>query len=449
MVENKRIETDILILYEGRARELESVCLIAVEMEKRGYKVVIRNTFSYQIYKTSKIQAKLVITPFLYNDCDIYDYVYRIAGKNTKIINLRWEQIYATVNERNPDYWGYPKGEAKKAFHVSWSDYLSELLEKAQVEPSNIINCGAIHLDFLTPAFHKYFMKKDEIGRIYNINPDYKWNLFISSFSYATLSMKEVKRLQKTVTDSAMEFANVSRESQMIILDWIEDRLKRKKNEIWIYRPHPAERNFERITHLERRYANFCVIRDFAVKQWIIVSDRIFNWISTSLADVYFANKNNYVLRPIEIMRSKDSGIMKGINFITSKEAFDAIFSDEQYMQMNANIKRYYKNIGIPIYKDFCNACEKVLNQGSSSAKINYNKILDSLTFQQRVKSSYIYYIYTYFISKMVNISEGNIGSRIFENKIKIYKNNLRNIASDEEIKQIKNRIRETLEEEL
>lgn len=104
---------DFLILYEGKVRELESICLLAAELENRGYKVKIINTFLYQVKRIKRINAKIVITPFLYTNSDINDYVLKICQNFNFIINLRWEQIFSVKNETDFNSWGYPKDEAK------------------------------------------------------------------------------------------------------------------------------------------------------------------------------------------------------------------------------------------------------------------------------------------------------------------------------------------------
>ena len=113
MRKNYGTKFDYLILYEGKARELISVILLATELENRGYTVSIQNSFSHQIKRKQKLDAEVIIVPFLYSDYELYEYVYRVCGENQKIINLRWEQVYSINDVCNMDYFVYPKNQAK------------------------------------------------------------------------------------------------------------------------------------------------------------------------------------------------------------------------------------------------------------------------------------------------------------------------------------------------
>ena len=49
------------------------------------------------------------------------------------------------------------------------------------------------------------------------------------------------------------------------------------------------------------KHSNFHLITNYSVKQWITVSDTLFSWMSTSIAEIYFANKSCFVVRPFPI----------------------------------------------------------------------------------------------------------------------------------------------------
>ncbi|MBQ2982955.1 MAG: hypothetical protein IJD58_12700 [Lachnospiraceae bacterium] len=443
MRKNYGTKFDYLILYEGKARELISVILLATELENRGYTVSIQNSFSHQIKRKQKLDAEVIIVPFLYSDYELYEYVYRVCGENQKIINLRWEQVYSINDECNMDYFGYPKNQAKKVYHMCWSEYLRELLIKSGVDESKAINVGPIQMDVFSDKFRDYFLDRDEMANKYNIDSSKKWNIFISSFSYATLSKKEINSYQENVSNTAAYFADMSIKSKHEILVWIERQLK--NGDIWIYRPHPAERDDNDIIELQEKYDNFCVIREEDIKQWLIVVDRVFNWRSTCLADAYFAKKETYILRPIKISDRDETGVMNNVEMIESYEKFAEIFNDIIVKDVYRNVSNYYQKHDKYSYLLISDICEKIYKNELPSCAIDYKKILDSLNKKTKFKNTSLYYCYIAFVIKCSSLSQNNILFKILKNKIRLLNNNIRNIVDKEEIHKIMDRFKEMM----
>ena len=68
---------------------------------------------------------------------------------------------------------------------------------------------------------------------------------------------------------------------------------------------------------LAQKRPNFRVIFADSVKQWIVAADQIFIWMSTAIAEVYFAGKSCRILRPVPIEHEYDPVIYKGADYIT------------------------------------------------------------------------------------------------------------------------------------
>ena len=75
---------------------------------------------------------------------------------------------------------------------------------------------------------------------------------------------------------------------------------------------------------LAQKRPNFRVIFADSVKQWIVAADQIFIWMSTAIAEVYFAGKSCRILRPVPIEHEYDPVIYKGADHITDYAAFAA-----------------------------------------------------------------------------------------------------------------------------
>ena len=126
-------KVDFLIVYETRVRELENVCLLKYELERRGYSVAIINTWNSIVNtkKNVKYDAKVVITPSMYND-GIYDFMKSIVGNMKKIVNLQWEQIGTIGDEKRQDSRFVLKGMASQCMNICWGDVtVNRLLNKS------------------------------------------------------------------------------------------------------------------------------------------------------------------------------------------------------------------------------------------------------------------------------------------------------------------------------
>ena len=91
-----------------------------------------------------------------------------------------------------------------------------------------------------------------------------------------------------------------------------------------MYRRHPSEWNSPALAALAEKRPNFHVIFAGSVKQWITAADNIFIWMSTAIAEVYFAGKSCHILRPVPVEHEYDPVIYKGAEYCTTYEAFAA-----------------------------------------------------------------------------------------------------------------------------
>lgn len=437
-------DCDVVILYESKVREIDSVVLISAELRRRGFSTRIINTFSYQIEKKEKIKTKVVVVPFLYDDLEIYEYVYKICGRVQAIVNLRWEQVFSKDDELNMEYFAYPKNNARKAIHISWSDYLTELLVKSGVDENNVITSGAIQMDFLRKQFRTYFYSRSEISKRYNLPMDSLWKLFVSSFSYTTLGNDELRRYEQNVSNETYEFLDAQIKSKEIILDWFEHKLQKMDGDIIIYRPHPAERNDDRLMNMEKKYCNFRVIRDESFRQWLVVVDEVYNWRSTCIADAYFCDKKSYILRPVKLKESRELPLMKEMKFIEDEEGFNSLNEECCKEEDNHNIQKYYNKRDVPAFITICDKIENILSESEYEQGINYDEILKKVSFKQKIKTHTIYFLY---IRLIMFLSKKNICRlKKLKKKSDIFINNIRNIVSDEEIIEMEEKISAVLE---
>ena len=310
---------DFLICYEHIVREAENDTLIEYELRKRGYTCEIMHFNGPGFFCHSfKDKAKVVVTPWLRYDENAFHYL-KMAKKPYKIVNLQWEQVYSQ--------YGLESGlvstsnQAGKAIHLCWGDNSRERLIAERVDEKNLFVTGAVQLDYGRPAFDSYYFTRESIASEFNLNQSKKWILFISSFSYSNCGDEAIKQLEKQFSYSFAEQVKLHKDSQAIILDWIEGLLETNDCE-FIYRPHPAENVDDRLKKMQSDCSRFHVISDYSVKQWAKVSDKANLWFSTSNAELSSMGIDYAIIRPIPIPAKLEVESMREESFITDYDAF-------------------------------------------------------------------------------------------------------------------------------
>ena len=82
---------DFLILYEHTVREYESDLLLKLELERRGYKVEIRQLLDpkhLRLFRRDK--PEVLVASCMYDNEAINSHVYNNIGVCNKIVNLHW-----------------------------------------------------------------------------------------------------------------------------------------------------------------------------------------------------------------------------------------------------------------------------------------------------------------------------------------------------------------------
>lgn len=387
-------QVDVLIIYEHKTRELENCALLAAELEHRGYQTEV--LYMYATPKRWNIKAKVVVTPHLYNEQQLSFFLSNKKNNNQHVVDLQYEQV---LSESSEDGIHNPSGLAMLAHHIAWGEAQTQRYLKHGVNKMNVHETGSISMDLFRPEFSQYFISREDLGKMYNIDPQKEWILFISSFSYAHRSKSEIEHLSK-LNPNAEEFAKLSELSYHEILDWFETALSQNPEKVFIYRRHPSELNDNHLLMLEKKYQNFRCIDSYSMRQWTVTVNKIYNWFSTSLADVFYAGKSCCILRPCHIPERLDVAIMSGGDFIKSKSDFlESINNqDELFPVAPSKIEYYYANRkdGQMAFQKTADLCEKLIHGDFEVPDYKLNKGKCNMRFI--IKYLYDYAMYEYGI---------------------------------------------------
>lgn len=376
---------DFLIIYEHKARELDNICLIKAELELRGYSVDLvqlrdSNLLQYQLWN----KPKVCVTFALYNDSVFVGHVAFFAGHTRKVANLQWEQLYS--NNDSVVRYHMPTERAALATHICWGKESFEQLTAAGVK--NAIITGAVQLDFLKAPLKRCYLSTNNLKEKYHITKK-KIYLYISSFVYATFSEEEIKDTEQKLGNIVSEMQKIAIESRKITLEWLERLTKDCEDACVVYRPHPDEDIDGILKEIVERNSEFRVVKEENVKQWIMAADEIFTWFSTSATEVFYADKNCMILRPIPIPHELDSILFTNASFITSYEAcLQELQKDEREFPIPVhNIIQYYgeKNKGFA-YKNVAKLLEAIRNTSRYDIK-EFTWKLHLLGFIRRIRN--------------------------------------------------------------
>lgn len=372
---------DFLILYELKNREFDNISLIKCELERRGYSVIIQNTI-LSTNEPKKVDAKVLIIPWLYLDSHI-KFASKYVVKLDKLVNLQWEQVFRKAVEYNKNSKRYNFEKlASQAVHISWGPKNRDrLINDCSVYPEKVRIIGDVSFDFLRKEFRNWFMPKSALLKKYNIDENDKVWLFISSFTYVEMIQEKLKKSIELQAVDLNRFQSISIESQKIILNWFETILEEKSDITIIYRPHPSEKLSELVKRLENKYSKFMIIRDFTIPQWIVCSDKILNWYSTSLGQILAAGIKCYLLRPVEIPEEMDLSVLKNDNcHIKCFADFYGIYDEttRPIALEDTYLREYYHFDGEqPNYIGLCNFLEEVYQNDKYA--FDFNKHLSQI----------------------------------------------------------------------
>ncbi len=391
---------DFLFFYENVNREYESLSLLKCELERRGYSVAISHfNFTDWGWHALFSTPKVVCCPWLrYDSCVSRYYMFRKV--QPKLVNLQWEQVYSmkgiesgltTIN-----------GEARKAFHLCWGEKSKKRLIKEGVPEENIFINGPLQFDFCRPEFQEYYFSKKELAAEFNLPENSPWNIYISSFSFATLSEERLADIEKQIGGDYHDFVKISRDSQKKTLDWIENFLQKNKDVIFIYRPHPAETTCERLVEMQKKYPNLKVITKYSVRQWGLVVDRIGVWVSTSCGEIYAMGKKCAIIRPLDFSAYYDLEYMLEADVIKQESDFDKFFAgelkQEKFPVSESLLKQYYNHLPEKFsYMRTADILEKILSQSGDKAEYSLNSEVACNFLKARRKNLLISLLTTFY----------------------------------------------------
>ena len=323
MNKEKLKQVDFLMIYEHKVRELENLCLLKCELEKRGYTVKIIHIEDEEALNAVKpvYYAKVVVLMACYRNSTLEwhtkDYVVF-----DKVIDMQWENIVYPKDEKAAGVFKNYSGIGKEVVRGSWGEAnRRRLLETAHMKPSNIKVVGHVGMDFLRDSLKGYYLSKEELFQKYQIPMDKKVLLFASPFYADNLPESYITDMCDRFGEDWRDYYAFMMKSETKVLEWMDELCREHEELFVIYRPHPGHIG-EHMKEVAKRRQNFRVISDKSIKQWILTCDIIYTGNSSVIVEAFFANKMCYLLFPYEVTEGFELELISGGDKITTYEEF-------------------------------------------------------------------------------------------------------------------------------
>lgn len=411
---------DFLILYEHKNREIENCCLLAAELESRGYSTKIVNIYSGNKYW---LNPSVVLVPHLYDENQLLSFCDNYRHNNYKVLSLQYEQILRD-NQHNGMH--NPKGEAAFAQHIAWGMAQKNRYLEHGIKDENIHVTGHIGMDLDRKEFDKYFLTRDAVAKETGLDINKKWILFISTFGFRLRTKEDLDAFSRT-DPTVYQTAELSNKAQDEIEKWLVMAAQENPDAIFIYRRHPSEREDPRLLQLEKEIPNFRCIDAFTIRQWVRCSTQLYTWYSTSIADAYYANRICHILRPYEVPKEFELDIMHGSNFVKSYDAFRSIVLDggekeNSLFPISDEVMEYYyghkKDSSEWSYKLVADTCVYMLNNKDVEYKFNYKRMReqDRVSLIVKLKCFIMHIMFNICTVIDFNFKLKNSSSRFFHN---------------------------------
>lgn len=451
-------QLDFLFIYEHKVRELENLCLMKYELDRRGYKTEIiyindaENALSPKIlYKT-----KVLCTMACYHNKTLRWHVKDFI-EFEKIIDLQWENIVYPKDEHRVGAYKNYHGIGKDVVRVSWGKQNeTRLLETVQMDPEKVKVIGHVGMDFLRYPLSRYYISRKELFDKYGIEQGKKVILFASPYYGDNLSQQYIDDMCNRFGDNWVDYYHFMCESQKIVLKWFEQLCTENKDTIIIFRPHPGHPSLMADTMAEK-YENFKVIGSESVKQWIVSCDKVFTGNSSVVVEAFFAKKDCQLLFPLETTDGFELKLIEDSTKIRTYSEFEKAVGENNnpFPTPRESIEEIYLvDWKEPSYIKFANMAEEVLN--SNYYCLSKKQLTDFKEYsiwtkiiKKICKVDFVYNVYL----KLLNSEK--IHSRFIENQRKIraevyaaQKADAHELTSEQEIQKIIERITYALEGE-
>lgn len=400
----KQIKTDVLILIEHVARELETANQLMNLFAERGKKVIIDSIKFNKELKVIKYRADIIIVPWAYSNKEMNLFNnFKRFGEKCIILNMHNEQL---SNEGSYNFI-LPEGNAVDTFHVSWGKDFTNRLLKIGVKKDKILEVGNPKLDFYHNLADDKSKIKHNLSLKYELSESKKWVLYIAN-SFHLLSDKQIKINETKGVDIKSQIESGTK-NRKIFLTFIEEYLQNNDDIEIIYRGHPSFSHLENedtdLIRIKAKSSKFHCISNESINSWITCSDICYSFHSTAYFECIMSNTPFYLTRIEPLDQNSDYPFFKDY-----KHTIHSINELKDSMtEHRAAKENFYRDIEICDYIKINtekSACEQIVEKLLFiESKYNNGNNVDTRKLVFNFEKTRIIAILKLFASKILKIN--------------------------------------------
>lgn len=361
------IQLDFLFVYEHKVRELENLCLMKYELDRRGYrtKIVYIDDAQNALAVKPVYHARVLCTMACYNNHTLQWHAKDFVTFD-KVIDLQWENIVYPKDEAREGAFKNYTEVGKDVARISWGKQnVKRLLEAAHMDKRKVKLTGHVGMDFLREPLSRYYLSRKELFAKYGIPMEKKVILFASPYFGDNLDEAYIRDMCGRFGDNWTDYYGFMCESQRVVLGWMETICRKHPEYFVIFRPHPGHPSVM-AQKLEAACDNFRIIAGESVKQWIVTCDKVYTGNSSVVVEAFFARKMCQLLFPLPVTEGFELKLISDSKKLTTFEQFAASVSagegEEEFPTPKESIEEIYLiDWETPNYVKFADMAEEVL----------------------------------------------------------------------------------------
>ena len=350
-------------LYETIPREYLSLLLLGKELYRRDIPCEIEQLKSSSAPLKHKYPG-VKILPFCYNDSNMKTSISKTLWNGEGAINMCWEQFCADWKRKA----FFPKGKMieNNMQCVAWGEKYADRLRDANVPQQQIQKIGNIKFDL---AFHKDLLfDRDFLAKRYNLDVTKPWMLIawginVSNQAGYNPNLQYSKKYNIPYPEKFFQTKVDTREAHIKLLKYLPDLFP---NYEIIFRTHPSGVDGKELKALfADKFSNTYFICAFDIINWIVQSDVVFSWCSTSMIEAIAAGIPALSYEPVPYFERFGYDVGKIVPRAFTEEQTIEKLKNLPQLKAEANwheLEKWYGKIDGKSHIRLANLCEEMLN---------------------------------------------------------------------------------------
>ena len=294
---------DLLLFVEHAARELDVACAVVARLRAaHGVRVQVAPTFHRLSDTLRRYEPRAVAVPFFMGCSD--HAVDRIVTRwpTAAYVNLAFEQVY---NKFTATYKCPRDAVAREhVLHHAWGDGYRQYLQGHGVPHQHVAVNGNPVLSLYRDPYVRALPDRAALARRHRLDPAKRWVFVPENYSFAFVSAAAaLRRWGKKEPGQAAGSRQYAADSLQAAAGWWKRAAEALPGVELIVRPRPAvdSRLFARRLAgiVGRLPANLRIIKDGAIREWVVASDAVCSSFSTSLIEAAVARRPVYAMQPV------------------------------------------------------------------------------------------------------------------------------------------------------